>query len=309
MSETSVLENGISAAVMPRWKSYLALCKLKVVGLILFTAIVGMLLSTPGAVPLHTLFFATLGIGLAAASGAAVNHWVDQHIDALMSRTDGRPLPQGEISDRSAITFAVGLGVLSMVILVTQINILTAVLSLISLVGYAVIYTMFLKRSTPQNIVIGGAAGAAPPVLGWTAVTGEINSDALLLFLIIFIWTPPHFWALAIKRRKEYAKAGIPMLPVTHGVAFTKMQILLYTLMLFAVSLLPFITHMSGLIYLSGAVALGIGFLRYAISLYRTDSDALAMRTFGYSIFYLSLLFAFLLADHYARVFMRAFVL
>ena len=309
MSNTSILENPANSIVIPRWKSYLALCKLKVVGLILFTAIVGMLLSTPGAVPLHTLFFGTLGIGLAAASGAAVNHWVDQHIDALMSRTDGRPLPQGEISDRSAITFAVTLGVLSMIILVTQINVLTAVLSLISLVGYAVIYTMFLKRSTPQNIVIGGAAGATPPVLGWTAVTGEINSDALLLFLIIFIWTPPHFWALAIKRRKEYAKANIPMLPVTHGVAFTKTQILLYTLMLFAVSLLPFITHMSGLIYLAGAVALGIGFLRYAIALYRTDSDALAMRTFGYSIFYLSLLFTFLLADHYARIFLRTFVL
>ena len=309
MPNTTALENPPAAPATPLWKSYLGLCKLKVVGLILFTAVVGMLLSTPGAIPLHTLFFGTLGIGLAAASGAAVNHWVDQHIDAVMSRTENRPLPQGEISDRAAITFAVGLGVLSMVVLVTQINVLTAVLSLVSLIGYAVIYTMFLKRSTPQNIVIGGAAGATPPVLGWTAVTGEINSDALLLFLIIFIWTPPHFWALAIKRRKEYAKADIPMLPVTHGVAFTKIQIVLYTLMLFAVSLLPFVTKMSGLIYLSGAVALGIGFLRYAIQLYRTDSDAVAMRTFGYSIFYLSLLFAFLLADHYARIFLRAFVL
>ncbi len=186
---------------------------------------------------------------------------------------------------------------------------MTAVLTFISLVGYAVIYTMFLKRSTPQNIVLGGAAGAAPPILGWTAMTGEIHSDALILFLIIFIWTPPHFWALAIRRREEYAKVGIPMLPVTHGVAFTKLQILLYTIMLVAVSMLPFIVNMSGLIYLAGALALGIGFLHNAIALYRSDTDQLAMKTFGYSIFYLSILFAFLLLDHYARLFIRAFIL
>jgi len=296
-------------AAIPRWKSYYALTKPKVVYLIIFTAIVGMLLSTPGPIPLQALIFGTLGIGLAAASGAAFNHWVDQGIDAMMTRTENRPLPHGDISDRSAFIFALSLGALSMVILAALVNPLTALLALISLVGYAVIYTMYLKRMGPQNIVLGGAAGAAPPVLGWTAVTGEVNSEALLLFLIIFIWTPPHFWALAIKRRKEYAKAGIPMLPVTHGVAFTKLQILLYTFMLFAVSLMPFLVQMSGLIYLAGAVALGIGFLRYAIILYRSDDDSIAMRTFGYSIFYLSLLFAFLLADHYARLFMRAFVL
>jgi protoheme IX farnesyltransferase len=290
------------------FRKYYELCKPKVVYLIVFTAIVGMLLSTDGAVQLDLFFFGTLGIGLAAASGAAINHWVDQRIDEVMERTHNRPLPQGEMSSTSALVFAISLGVISMFILVTQVNMLTALLTLMSLIGYAVIYTMFLKRSTPQNIVLGGAAGAAPPVLGWAAMTGEVNTEALLLFLIIFIWTPPHFWALAIKRRDEYARAGLPMLPVTHGIVFTKMHILLYTLMLFAVTLMPFVIHMTGLIYLSGAIALGAGFIYHAVKLYRTgNSDEHAMKTFGYSIFYLSVLFIFLLVDHYARIFLREY--
>jgi len=300
--------NAITLAKTARipWREYLALCKPKVVSLIVFTALVGMLLASPTLVPVHILVFGIVGIALGAASGAAVNHWVDERIDGIMDRTRNRPLPQGQLSPRAAIVFAVMLGVLSMVILVTFVNTLTAVLTLVSLVGYAVVYTMFLKRSTPHNIVLGGAAGAAPPVLGWTAVTGEINTEALLLFLVIFIWTPPHFWALAIRRRREYAKAGIPMLPVTHGVEFTKLNILLYTLMLVAVTLLPFITQMSGLIYISGAIALGIGFVYHAVRLYRSSDDRYSMETFGYSIFYLSALFAFLLADHYLRELIRA---
>jgi protoheme IX farnesyltransferase len=288
------------------FKRYYELCKPKVVYLIIFTAIVGMLLSSEGAIPLDLFFFATTGIGLAAASGAAINHWVDQRIDVLMERTHNRPLPQGEMSSASALVFAISLGVISMIILVTQVNMLTALLTLMSLIGYAIIYTMFLKRSTPQNIVLGGAAGAAPPVLGWAAMTGEVNTEALLLFLIIFIWTPPHFWALAIKRKAEYARAGLPMLPVTHGVIFTKVHILLYTLMLFAVTLMPFVIQMTGLVYLSGAIALGAGFIYHAVKLYRTgNSDDHAMKTFAYSIFYLSALFVFLLVDHYARIFLR----
>jgi protoheme IX farnesyltransferase len=290
------------------WREYFALCKPKVVALIVFTAVVGMLLSTPGPVPLDALVFGTLGIALGAASGAAVNQWVDQRIDAVMDRTHNRPLPQGRLSSRAAIGFALSLGVLSMAILLLFVNPLTALLTFIAMIGYAVVYTMFLKRSTPQNIVLGGAAGAAPPVLGWAAVTGEVHSDALLLFLVIFVWTPPHFWALAIKRRKEYAKAGIPMLPVTHGVAFTKLSILLYTLVLVAVTLMPFLTQMCGSIYLVGALALGIGFVYHAVVLYRSNGDDHAMKTFGYSIFYLSALFAFLLADHYALLAVRAFL-
>ncbi len=283
------------------WRECYALCKPKVVYLIVFTAIVGMLLATPGMVPLDILFLGTIGIGLGAASGAAINHWVDQRIEAVMERTRNRPLPQGQLTSAGALTFAISLGVISMLTLAIFVNTLTAILTLVSLVGYAVIYTMFLKRSTPHNIVLGGAAGAAPPILGWTAVTGEVNTEALLLFLVIFIWTPPHFWALAIRRRKEYAKAGIPMLPVTHGVEFTKLNILLYTVMLLAVTLLPFVIQMSGLLYLSGALALGIGFIWHAWKLYRSDGDEHSMKTFGYSIFYLSALFMFLLADHYLR--------
>ena len=291
------------------WRVYLELCKPKVVLLIAFTAVVGMLLSTPSIVPFSLLFFATVGISLAAAGGAAVNHWVDQNIDDMMERTKNRPLPQHKISSFKVIGFALSLTLLSMIILVAFVNTLTAILTFISAVGYAVIYTMYLKKTTPHNIVLGGAAGAAPPVLGWVAVTGELHINALLLFLIIFIWTPPHFWALAIKRRKEYAKADVPMLPVTHGVAFTKANIVLYTMMLLAVTLLPFLTNMSGELYLIGAVSLGIGFLYHVITLYRSEGDEHAMKTFAYSIFYLSALFGFLLLDHYAREFIRAFVL
>jgi protoheme IX farnesyltransferase len=268
-----------------------------------------MLLALPGAVPLAKVIFATLGIGMAAASGAATNQLVEQRIDAIMARTRNRPLPQGELNTRNAFIFALLLCAISMVILVYKVNTLTALLTFISLIGYAVIYTMFLKPATPQNIVLGGAAGAAPPLLGWVAMTGEVSSEALLLFLIIFIWTPPHFWALAIRRREEYASVGIPMLPVTHGVPFTKLQILLYTILLLAVSLLPFVIHMSGLIYLAGAIALGLGFVWQAFVLYRSDTDDHAMKTFGFSIFYLSVLFGFFLLDHYARIFLRHFFL
>ena len=308
MHRYSVAGGAVRGVAVP-WRAYWRLCKPKVVLLVTFTAVVGMFLSTAGAPPLGACVFGALGIALAAASGAALNHVADRHIDAVMARTSRRPLPMGEVGARHAVLFAVALGALAMFVLFRLVNPLTALLTFISLIGYAVIYTMFLKRRTPQNIVLGGAAGAAPPVLGWTAVTGQIHPEALLLFLIIFVWTPPHFWSLAIHRREDYARAGIPMLPVTHGVRVTKLHILLYTALLVAVTMLPFVTHMSGLIYLAGAIALGIGFLRSALALYRTDSDAQAMKTFGYSIRYLSLLFAFLLADHYARLFLRAFIL
>ena len=279
--------------------SYLGLCKLKVVALIVFTAMVGMFLATspPGMVPWNVLIFGNLGIGLAAAAAAAVNHVLDAREDAKMARTSNRPLPQGAVSGRNALVFAVIIGTLSMLILVYLINVLTAVLTFLSLVGYAVVYTMYLKRATPQNIVIGGAAGAAPPILGWTAMTNTLDPNALLLFLIIFIWTPPHFWALAIHRREEYAKVDIPMLPVTHGVPFTQLQILLYTILLLLVSVLPFVTRMSGPFYLAGALLLGLGFLRYAILMMRGKD--VAMKTFGYSIWYLMAIFAILLVDHY----------
>lgn len=287
---------------VPRlWREYVALCKPKVVALIVFTAIVGMLLATPGMVPLDALVLGTLGIGGAAAAGAAVNHLADRRIDALMARTSGRPLPSGKVDAVSAAIFAAALGTVSMAILVWGVNGLTAVLTFGSLVGYAVIYSLFLKRATPQNIVIGGAAGAMPPVLGWTAVTGDVHPHALLLFLIIFAWTPPHFWALAIHRHREYADADIPMLPVTHGVDFTRLHVLLYTVILFVVSLLPFATRMSGTIYLIVATVLGAGFLVYAVALYRRRDIAMPMRTFGYSIYYLLGIFAGLLVDHYAR--------
>ncbi|MDH3527709.1 MAG: heme o synthase [Gammaproteobacteria bacterium] len=281
--------------------SYLGLCKLKVVALIVFTAMVGMFLATspPGMVPLDVLLLGNLGIGMAAAAAAAINHVLDAREDARMARTSKRPLPQGQISERNALLFAVLLGAAAMLILVFFINTLTALLTFLSLVGYAVVYTMYLKRATPQNIVIGGAAGAAPPVLGWTALTGALDPHALLLFLIIFVWTPPHFWALAIHRRDEYAKVDIPMLPVTHGVPFTRLQILLYTLLLIAVSVLPFATHMSGLFYLAGALSLGGGFLYYAVELMKGNDEKVAMKTFGYSIWYLMVLFAILMLDHY----------
>ncbi len=300
----------MSTLTLASWSQYYKLTKPKVVLLIIFTAMVGMLLSADGAVPLDIFVFGLLGIGLAAASGAAINHIVDERIDRIMERTRHRPLVSGDLDQKSALIFALTIGTLGIAMLVAFVNLLTAILTFFSLVGYALIYTMYLKRATPQNIVLGGAAGAAPPLLGWTAVTGSVDTEALLLFLIIFIWTPPHFWALAIRRREEYARADIPMLPVTHGVDFTKIQILLYTILLFIVTMMPFLVQMSGLIYLSGAIALGLGFLYYAIVLYREEQpDEIAMKTFGYSIFYLSLLFVFLLADHYARIFIRGWFL
>jgi protoheme IX farnesyltransferase len=290
------------------WRQYLELCKPKVVALIIFTAMVGMLLSTPGMVNITTFIFASIGIGLAAASGAAINHWVDQKIDSKMERTQSRPIPTGGLSSNAAITFALSLCVISMIILMATTNLLTVVLTFISVIVYAVIYTMFLKHATPQNIVWGGAAGAAPPLLGWVAMTGEVTTEAFLLFLIIFIWTPPHFWALAIRRRDDYAKVNVPMLPVTHGIPFTKHQVVLYSLMLFSVSLLPFALHMSGLIYFTGAFFLGIGFIYHAFKLYLCEADQHAMKTFSYSIFYLTALFGFLLVDHYIPITLQTFV-
>lgn len=282
-------------------KSYLGLCKLKVVALIVFTAMVGMFLATspPGMVPWDVLLLGNLGIGMAASAAAAINHVLDAREDAKMARTRQRPLPQGSISERQALVFAILLGALAMAILVIFINTLTAILTFLSLLGYAVVYTMYLKRATPQNIVIGGAAGAAPPVLGWVALTGTVDPHSLLLFLIIFIWTPPHFWALAIHRRDEYAKVDIPMLPVTHGIPFTRLQILLYTVMLIVVSVLPFVFKMSGPFYLAGALLLGGGFLYYAVLLMKGDDESIAMKTFGYSIWYLMAIFTVLLIDHY----------
>ena len=281
------------------WRRYYDLTKPKVVALILFTALVGMLLSTPGMVPVQPLVFGLLGIGLASAAGAALNHVVDQRIDGIMERTRNRPLPSGDLDAPHALGFALALVALSMLILTSLVNVLTAALTFAAFIGYAVIYTSYLKRATPQNIVWGGIAGAAPPLLGWTAVTGEVSGFALLLVMIIFLWTPPHFWALAIKRRAEYAKAGIPMLPVTHGVEFTKQQILIYTLMLLIVSLMPFLGHMAGLIYLGGALVLGTRFVYFALRLWLSEGDGMAMPTFIYSIRYLMWLFGVLLVDHY----------
>ncbi len=280
-------------------RQYVELCKPNVVFLLVFTAVVGMLLAVPGMVPVDALLFGTLGIGLASASAAAFNHFLDRRIDAQMARTQHRPLPTGSLDGRQVVGFATALGVISMVILWWFVNPLTALLTFASLIGYAVVYTAFLKRATPQNIVIGGIAGAAPPLLGWVAVTGEIDPNALLLVLIVFVWTPPHFWALAIARKADYAKAAIPMLPVTHGVEFTRWQILFYTLLLFAVTLLPYLTGMSGWFYLGGAVVLGLVFLVYAVLLLMRPDDGLEMAVFRYSINYLMMLFAILLVDHY----------
>ncbi|GMQ96883.1 MAG: heme o synthase [Gammaproteobacteria bacterium] len=295
-----VSENSMNHMAVSRvWQNYLELTKPKVVLLIVFTAIVGMFLSVPGVVPWQPLIFGSLGIGLAASSAAVINHILDQRADALMARTEQRPIPTGYIDNVQAGVFALILGSLAMLILVGFVNLLTAGLTLLSLIGYAVIYTMYLKRATPQNIVIGGAAGAAPPILGWTAVTGDLHPHALLLFLIIFVWTPPHFWALAIHRYEDYAKADIPMLPVTHGLPFTRLQILFYTILLLVVSVLPFAVRMSGYLYLTGALALGGVFLYYAIAMMVSNDQRLPITTFGYSILYLIGLFVFLLADHY----------
>jgi len=293
----------IAAPVAATWRDYYEIGKPKVVLLIVFTAVVGMFLAAPGLPPLAALVYGTLGIALAASSAAAINHVLDRRYDEKMSRTMHRPIPTGHLSARQALTYAAVLGVASMALLVLLVNALTAVLTFALLIGYAVLYTVWLKHATPQNIVIGGAAGAAPPVLGWTAVTGSVAPHALLLFLIIFAWTPPHFWALAIARRDDYARAGIPMLPVAYGVAFTRLHILLYTILLVIVTLLPYLTGMSGLIYLVAAIVLGSLFARHAVALWRRDSPAhLPMTVFRYSVNYLMWLFAALLVDHYVML-------
>ena len=281
------------------WRRYLELTKPKVVALITFTAIVGTLLASPGLPPLDALVWGNLGIALASACAATINHVLDRRIDEQMARTCSRPLPTGQLTEHKALVFAAVLGVAAMAILAFLVNLLTATLTFLSLIGYAVIYTVWLKRATSQNIVIGGAAGAAPPVLGWAAVTNNIDPNALLLFLIIFVWTPPHFWALAIARRDEYARAGIPMLPVTHGVAYTRLHVLLYTVLLVLVTLMPFLTRMSGLIYLSVALILNAFFLYYALALKISTRQELPMRVFKFSVTYLMWLFAALLTDHY----------
>jgi len=281
------------------WRDYLELTKPKVVVVLMLTAVIGMFLSTPGWVPLDVLIFGSLGMAMAMGASAVVNHVMDQRIDALMERTLNRPVVSGKIDSKKALVFATLLSVASMVILDIFTNRLTAVLTFFGIVGYAFIYTMYLKRATPQNIVIGGLAGAIPPLLGWTAVTNEVHPHALLLVLIIFVWTPPHFWALAIHRRDDYAKAEIPMLPVTHGIPFTKTSILLYTILLLITTLLPYLTGMSGKLYLASALVLGIWFLVYALKLKYRPLPGTAMKTFGFSIVYLMLLFMMLLVDHY----------
>ncbi len=283
--------------LVAQWRDYLELTKPKVVALITFTAMAGMLLARPAAVSLPVLVFGSLGIALVAAAAAAINHLLDQRIDGLMRRTRRRPLPTGNLDARRAMLFALAICSVGTALLLLFTNPLTTALTLSSLIGYAVIYTSFLKRATPQNIVIGGAAGAAPPLLGWTAVTGSVESGALLLFLIIFVWTPPHFWALAIARRDDYAAAGIPMLPVTHGIPYTRLQILLYTVLLAAVTLLPFAIGMSGVLYLVGALLLNARFLWLAWQLWRTGDTRFAMPTFVYSITYLAVLFTLMLLD------------
>jgi heme o synthase len=289
----------LRGGLMAQFQDYLELCKPRVVALMVFTALVGMLLAAPGEVATATLVFGTLGIALVASSAAAINQLADRHVDAVMARTRLRPLPTGHLEAWQVLCFATVVGILGMAILIAYINLLTAVLTLISLVGYAAVYTLFLKYATPQNIVIGGAAGATPPLLGWTAVTGQVDPHALLLFLIIFTWTPPHFWALALYRKDEYAKVNIPMLPVTHGDDYTRLYILLYTWLLTVVTALPYATGMSGPIYLISALTLDAVFLYYAMALKLTRRRSLAIKTFVYSIVYLMLLFAALLFDRY----------
>jgi heme o synthase len=292
---TQVLAPGFTQ----RLRAFYSLTKPRVVSLIVFTAVIGMFLATPGVVPLSTLLAATVGIGFVAGAAAAINCLVEQKIDAVMKRTQWRPLPQGELSAAQTLVFAGVLGGAGLWLLLHFVNALTMWLTLATFVGYAVIYTVILKPATPQNIVIGGASGAMPPVLGWAAVTGQVSIEPLLLFLIIFAWTPPHFWALALYRTEDYARAGVPMLPVTHGKAYTRLQVLLYTLILFAVSLLPYVIRMSGALYLVSALILGGIFLGYALRIYFAYSDAVAQKTFRYSIAYLAFLFAALLVDHY----------
>ncbi|CAI8291517.1 MAG: Protoheme IX farnesyltransferase [Cellvibrionales bacterium UBA7375] len=292
-----MLESKIDNQTAISWRDYLELCKPNVVALMILTSVIGMLLATPNAVPFDVLIFGNLGIALCAGAAAAVNHLVDRSIDEKMARTANRPIAQGRLQPNQAIIFALIIGLSGIVILVLFTNILTAWLTLASSIGYAFIYTMYLKRATPQNIVIGGLAGAAPPLLGWVAVTGEIHYNALLLVLIIFVWTPPHFWALALHRKEEYAKADIPMLPVTHGDTYTKINILLYTLMLIVVTIMPYLTGLFGWLYLTGCLILGAGFLFYAALMWLNKDSG--MRTFTYSIIYLMVLFAIMLLDHY----------
>jgi heme o synthase len=289
------------AAIAPSsWKSYLELCKPNVVAEMLFTALVGMLLAVPGMPPLDKLGYGLFGIALAAASAAAINHLIDQKIDGILN--PHRPLPNHYLKSSEVIAFAAALGVTSMLVLILKVNMLTAILTFISLFGYAIVYTLWLKRATPQNIVIGGAFGATPPLLGWCAITGELHPHALLLVLIIFVWTPPHFWPLAIAKQERYALVNIPMLPVTHGAEFTRLQILLYAVLLLVVTLLPYLTGMSGLIYLVSAMLLGAGFIYFALLMRRNKDAKTAMRTFWFSIVYITLLFAALLIDHYVRI-------
>jgi protoheme IX farnesyltransferase len=295
MSDSVAQEESIPVS----WRDYLELTKPIVVALMILTSVIGMFLSVPGMVPWEILVFGNLGIALCAGSAAAVNHLVDQRIDLVMARTKNRPIAQGRLATRDAIIFALVLGVMGTAILLIWTNQLTVWLTLASLFGYAFVYTMYLKRATPQNIVIGGLAGAAPPLLGWTAVTNSLDPNGLLLALIIFVWTPPHFWALAIHRRDDYAKVGIPMLPVTHGIEFTRLNILLYTILLIIVSLLPFVVGMMGMLYLVGALVLGGGFLYWSIILYRGNNKLAPMETFKYSSIYLMTLFLVMLIDHY----------
>jgi protoheme IX farnesyltransferase len=290
--------NGAVMKVQPIWRDYLELCKPNVVALMILTSVIGMLLSVPGMVPWQALIFGNLGIALCAASAATINHIVDRNIDLKMARTINRPVAQGRIGNSQAIAFSSVLGIAGMAVLAVFTNQLTMWLTFAALIGYAFVYTSFLKRATPQNIVIGGLAGAVPPLLGWTAVTNDVHGHALLLVLIIFAWTPPHFWALAIHRRDDYAKAEIPMMPVTHGIKLTALHAMLYTFILIAVTLLPYATHMFREIYLVGAVALNAGFLYWSIQLYREKPKA-GMQTFKYSILYLMVLFVIMLADHY----------
>jgi protoheme IX farnesyltransferase len=289
----------LPAGFSQRLRAFASLTKPRVVSLIVFTAVIGMLLATPGVVPLQILLAGTVGIALVAGAAAAINCLVEQKIDAVMKRTNWRPLPRGELSATQTLVFAGVLGGVGLLLLYQFVNGLTMWLTLATFIGYAVVYTVILKPATPQNIVIGGASGAMPPVLGWAAVTGQVSAEASVLFLIIFAWTPPHFWALALYRTEDYARAGVPMLPVTHGKPYTRLQVLLYTLILFAVSLLPFAIGMSGLAYLAAAVLLSGVFVAYAVRLYFAYSDRLAQRTFRYSIAYLAALFTALLVDHY----------
>lgn len=299
MSSNALMQESQARSV---FSDYLELCKPKVVALMLLTAVVGMFLATPGWVGFMPLIFGSIGIGFCASSAATINHLVDRHIDAIMARTQKRPVAKGKVSPKQAMSFAFIMGLIGMVVLVLFVNTLTACLTFMTLIGYAVIYTGFLKRATPQNIVIGGLAGAAPPLLGWTSVTGSISAQALLLVLIIFTWTPPHFWALAIYRFKDYEKAKIPMLPVTHGIPFTKLNIVFYTILLVAVTVLPYAISASGLIYLFGALALGGRFIYWSLKLWKSDKAIVAMQTFRFSIVYLMLLFVILLTDHYCLI-------